>query len=115
MSAALTRRQFVENLAEVALDGAVRGQLSVMTDPPGRRPALELSARSEWFKALDEDDSAIVAEVIRATAYAVLHSVLCVLDGVATVVEGTDKGHLRLVHATSTAARDLTESNGELP
>jgi hypothetical protein len=74
---------------------------------------LDLSARSEWYRALDEDDRAMIADVMRATAYAVLHTVLCVLDGVATVVEGPDNGHLRLVHATSSAARELTEPNGE--
>lgn len=113
MTAPLSRSQFVENLARVALDGTVTGELTVLTHPPGRRPALDLTSRSEWFNALDHDDQDMVANIMRATAYAVLHSVLCVLDGVATVVEGPEKGQLRLVHETPDGSRDLTDTTGQ--
>lgn len=113
MSDPLTRRRFVENLARVTLDGAVSGQLRVLAQPPGRQPRVDVLARSEWFNALDDDDQAMVSDVMRSTAYAVLHSVLCVLDGVATIVEGPDKGILRLVHETSAAARVLNDHAGE--
>jgi hypothetical protein len=109
----LTRRRFVENLARVTLDASVSGELRVLKQPPGRQPHVDDLARSEWFNGLDDDDQAMVADVMRQTAYAVLHSVLCVLDGVATIVEGPDKGMLRLVHETSDSAKVLNDHAGE--
>jgi hypothetical protein len=109
----LTRRRFVENLARVTLDGSVSGELKVLKQPPGRQPPLDDLARSEWFNGLDDHDQAMVADVIRSTAYAVLHSILCVLDGVATIVEDPDKSILRLVHETSDSASVLNHHAGE--
>ncbi len=113
MSDPITRTRFVENLARVTLDGSVSGELKALRRPPGRQPHIEDLARSEWFNTLDDDDQAMVANVMRSTAYAVLHSILCVLDGASTVVEGADKGILRLVHVTSDSVRELNEHAGE--
>lgn len=117
----MTKRAFVATLAQVALDNAITGEVRVLRDPPGRRPSLDLSARSEWFLGLGDDDRTMVVEVMRAAGYAVLHSVLCVLDGVAAIESGPNKGTLTLIHErdgvmtelTSHAEEDLHDMLGE--
>lgn len=103
----MDKRSFVEALAEVALNQVVAGEVSVMKDPPGRRPSLDLVARSEWFLGLSDDDRSMVVDVMRETAYAVLHATLCVFDGAATIVSGPDKGRLTLKHDRGGVTSDL--------
>jgi hypothetical protein len=108
MSELMNKRAFVDALFEVALDGAIRGEAQSLDDPPGRRPSLDLAARSEWFRGLSDDDRAMVVDIMREAGYAVLHSVLCVLDGVAAIEAGPDKGSLRLLYERHGQAIELT-------
>jgi len=91
----------------IALDQVVIGEVSVMRQPPGRRPSLDLVARSEWFLGLPDHDQSMVVDVMRETAYAALHATLCVFDGAATIVDGPDKGQLALTHVRGGVASDL--------
>jgi hypothetical protein len=109
----MTKREFVDALVEVALDGVVTGEVGAMLDPPGRRPSLDLEARSDWFRGLGDDDRSMVVEVIRAAGYGVLHGVLCVLDGVAAIEDGPTKGTLTLIHERDGIVTDLTSSTAE--
>ena len=104
----MTKRAFVGTLAQVALDNAISGEVRVLRDPPGRRPSLDLSARSEWFLGLGDDDRTMVVEAMRAAGYGVLHSVLCVLDGVAAIDAGPNKGTLTLLYERDGVTTDLT-------
>jgi hypothetical protein len=108
MSEVMSKRAFVDALFEVALDGAIRGEVQSLDDPPGRRPSLDLVTRSEWFKGLTDDDRSMVVGLMREAGYAVLHSVLCVLDGVAAIEAGPHKGSLRLLYERDGQAIELT-------
>lgn len=112
MSAPMTKKQFVDALVEVALEHVVSGEVSILLDPPGRVPASDLVARSEWFRELSEDDQSMVVDSMQSAAYGVLHRVLCVLDGVAALESGPNKGTLILSYLRDGVSIDLT-SRGE--
>lgn len=113
MTAPLSRRQFVDALAEVALDRVVDGEVAALNRPPGRKPRPDLVARSDWFGGLKDEDREFAVDLMRSTAYGVLHTVLCVLDGVAAIEDGPSKGRLRLLHDTTTDVVDLTDPTGD--
>lgn len=96
MSSRMSKRQFVDALAERMLD--MSGETRVLDNPPGRSPSPELVALSGWFRDLDSDGRAMAVELMRRTAYGTLHGALCVLDGVAAIEDGPNKGQLRLLH-----------------
>ena len=50
----------------------------------------------------------MVVDVMRQAGYAVLHSVLCVLDGVAAIERGPDQGTLAVLYERDGLAIDLT-------
>ena len=97
MTGQMDRRRFVVGLTEVALDQVVAGEVGVLRDPPGRRPAADVVARADWFATLDTDDQSMVADVMRETAYAALHTVLVVLDGATAITEEPSAGRLELL------------------
>lgn len=105
-----TRRELVDTLAQIAIDEVVEGEVGIMRDPPGRRPPLDLVARSEWFTALGEDEQSLVVDVMRQAAYGALHRVLVALDGATSL----GAGRLRLTWETDESVVELTHAANEV-
>jgi hypothetical protein len=112
MSNPMTRHRFVDALAQVALEEVVRGEISTLRQPPGRRPSPALIARSEWFLGLDEECQSLVIDTMRAAAFGTLHRVLVVLDGGASLDDAGSNGHLQLLWRDSDDVSDLTDPTG---
>lgn len=94
----MSSEQFVRALVEVVLESGVRSTEALLQGPPGRRPAAELVALSNWYRGLPEPDRAQVRAVARMAADGALFGVLAVLDGVRAIEPSGPKGELRLVH-----------------
>lgn len=112
MTTTMNRRRFVEALSKVALDEVVLGELAALREPPGRRPRLDLVARSEWFASLDADAQSQVVDTMTATAYAVLHSILVIMDGDAALDDAGSAGRLRVLWRTDDDLLDLSDPVG---
>ncbi|MDH0863145.1 hypothetical protein [Mitsuaria sp. GD03876] len=87
---------FVEAIQKFVRDSAVESTVSLHQAPPGRRPAADLVARSNWFNALSADDVARVEEMMAQAAHAAVFGFLAVLDGVRTI--DTENGRFELFY-----------------
>lgn len=114
MTEPMNRRKLVDALYDLVVDGVVSDEVAITRNPPGRRPSVELVARSEWFNGLGEADQSQVVDMLRATAYGALHTVLVLLDGAAALDEAGSAGRLQLLWRGVEGLVDLTESAGEL-
>jgi len=110
MNHEMTRRKLVDTFVHIAIDEVIDGEAEVLRDPPGRRPPMDLVARSEWFVALEADEQSLVIDTMREVAYGALHRVLVALDGATPV----GPGRLRLMWETAESVVDLTDASNEV-
>ena len=79
---------FVTQVKARVHDSAVAGTLTCLDHPPGRKPAAELVALSEWFHTLSESDRQHVGQLVARSVHAALFGFFCALDGVRTFADG---------------------------
>jgi hypothetical protein len=89
-------QQFVDALRVVVRDGVVSEVLSTLQRPPGRRPSEDLAMRSEWYNSLSNEKKRILSSIVLGTVDRAVFGVLCVLDGVRAIENGSEKGILEL-------------------
>ena len=92
----MTPSEFVQSLKTECADAAVCDCLSLLQEPPGRKPAQSLVTLSNWYRGLSPDDQANVVAAMREAADSTLFGVLCVLDGVRVVEHQPVKSEFRL-------------------
>lgn len=78
----MDREPFVETFVTSIYRAGLTAALETLSRPPGRRPAPELVAASEWYSSLSTDDRQAAQTAMRLVAHSVAFSVLAVLDGV---------------------------------
>jgi hypothetical protein len=74
--------EFVSVIETVVRDASVVDCISIVRNPPGRRPTPKLIELSEWYDRLDEGDRAMVKRMLEMVAEHAVFGLLCVLDGV---------------------------------
>ncbi len=89
--------EFVKVVREIVLNSTVSGIHKTLLHPPGRSPAKDLIAISNWFLNLSEEDKEMMLRVIKMASRDTAFSFLCMLDGV-IAIEGPDKGDLKLYY-----------------
>jgi hypothetical protein len=89
-------QQFVDLLKLVVRDSAASQELSVLQNPPGRRPSQELLDRSKWYNSLADDKKKILSSIIMDVADRAVFGFLCVIDGARAIENHSQKGHLEL-------------------
>jgi hypothetical protein len=94
----MTPTEFVDAIRNVVLASAVKGTVSVLERPPGRRPREELVRASAWFHSLSESDKAMLRTALEIAAHGAVFGLFSVLDGVRAVEDGEEKGSFRLTH-----------------
>jgi len=77
----MKQEEFVGALRDLARDAAVEGVLSVVSNPPGRRPAPELLELSGWHRQLSDADRQRLRRMLELVAHQAVFGVLSVLDG----------------------------------
>ncbi|MDH0863149.1 hypothetical protein [Mitsuaria sp. GD03876] len=87
---------FVQAIQEHVRDAAVQSTIDLHKSPPGRKPDVDLVARSAWFNGLSPDDAARVEQMVAQAAHAAVFGFLAVLDGVRTI--DTENGRFELFH-----------------
>jgi hypothetical protein len=88
--------EFVAIVRRVVGNTAIRDTISSLEYPPGRRPAQDLVSQSNWFKALDKEQKAIVEGVIQSSVENAIFGFLSILDGVRVVEDTREKGSFEL-------------------
>ncbi|WP_238364813.1 hypothetical protein [Mesobacterium pallidum] len=92
-----------------------QGILAHAANPPGRGVTPEARARAGWLADLDPESRTWLEQLVSEGVAAGLHKACCLLDGVAAIEDGPDKGHLVLTHvaADGTETR-LNPESGEM-
>lgn len=93
----MTTEDFVKMIRTVVLEAAVASTLSVVRDPPGRRPEPSLVEAANWFHKLSEEERMILEGIIRRAAHQSVFGFLAVLDGARAVEDSPEKGQFQLM------------------
>lgn len=87
MDKGFSAEDFVRGVHEVVYKAAVRDAESLLSQPPGRKPAPELKRLSAWWDGLTGTDRDAVRQAIELSADLAVFGFLCVLDNVRTVAD----------------------------
>ncbi|MBZ5499667.1 MAG: hypothetical protein LAP85_24980 [Acidobacteriia bacterium] len=102
---------FVAAIRVSAMRSAADGTIANMNDPPGRRPAPELVALGNWYRALPASDREMVQHALLEAAHAAVFGVFAILDGARRVDPAQPPVEFELWHV----ARDgRIKLNGDL-
>lgn len=72
--------EFVEAIVE-EYRTTIRSVISVVANPPGRRPRERLIALSEWYKGLPEPGKEQAANLVTLAVHDAVFGMLAILDG----------------------------------
>lgn len=87
---------FVDAIQTEVRDAAVSGVMSLIEQPPGRRPSPTLVSLSQWFSALTDADKQHIKEVVTLASDQTAFGFLAVLDGARVIENPPDRGMLEL-------------------
>ncbi len=108
-------KDFVDRVRAVVLDASVSDTISIMTTPPGRRPAGHLVEVSAWFKRLGDVDREMVKRIIEIGARQCIFGLLSVLDGSRQVESSVGpKGYFELRYVKDGIEDVLSGPRGEV-
>ena len=88
--------QFISALKVAVVDSANNSVFSLLSHPPGRKPAEKLIEMSTWFNNLSRKDMEMVQRIINESIESAVFGFLCVLDGVRAIENDENKGELLL-------------------
>ncbi len=109
----MTAQEFVEVLKLQTSDAAVRGAISNLQRPPGRKPHERLVELSNWYGQLNDSDREMLRRAIKEAAEFAVFSFLCVLDGVSVIESTPDKGELELYFVKDTERTLINDPKAE--
>ena len=109
----MNREEFVKAVKAETSDAAVTGTISWLQKPPGRKPALKKVELSKWFATLSNEDRIRIEEIIRESAELAVFAFFSLLDGMAFVDDGEDKGSLELYYVRADQRILLNDMTGE--
>lgn len=94
----MNSQEFVEIVKSVVRDAAINDVISVIENPPGRRPLQELKDKSDWYNSLQDDQKQIVKSIVSQAVDSALFGFLCVIDGVRAFESMSNSGRLELIY-----------------
>jgi hypothetical protein len=109
----MTSQEFVKAVKLQTSDAAVNGTVKMLEKPAGRKPAERLVFLSNWYNKLNPDNQQMLKEVLREAAEMAVFEFFCVLDGVAVIEDGTDKGALELHYVKGKGKKQLNDPRHE--
>ena len=92
----MTKEEFVNIVHKVIYESAIRGAISNLENPPGRKPGQRLVTLSKWFNNLSPEDKEHVRAAVQSGVHAAVFSFLAVLDGVRVIDDYPEHGELEL-------------------
>ncbi|PWF21842.1 hypothetical protein [Corticimicrobacter populi] len=94
----MNAEEFVEVIRREVRDSAVEGTVSILTAPPGRRPAPALLAMSAYYNSKSAEEQAMIRHLLEEVADSAVFGFFCVLDGVRAIEGMGEKGTLSLTY-----------------
>jgi hypothetical protein len=108
------KKAFITAIQIAVEDNAVAGTISLLTNPPGRRPAEHIVKLSTWFNRLPLEDRENVERVVHQAVKSTVFGFLCVLDGARAIENGPAKGSLELRYRGITTDVHLNGNCGDM-
>ena len=92
----MNKEEFIDAIKLVVSKGSIEAMKSKLLKPPGRQPSRETIESSDWFNKLKPEDKNMVMKIVSQSVEMSVFGFLCVLDGVRTIEDDTEKGDLIL-------------------
>jgi hypothetical protein len=105
--------EFISGIRDEVRDASVEDTVAILRSPPGRQPAPDLVALSEWFNHLPPADQGRVREVAQQAADYAVFGMLCVLDNIRVVRRESGNGEFELRYADANGTTLLNSPEGE--
>ena len=90
--------QFISIIKKAVRECAISNTIENLEDPPGKKVSETEQRRSDWFKALTEDERVKIESIVTDAVDEALFGLLSVIDGVRTIEDGDVKGNLALIY-----------------
>ncbi|WP_064792214.1 hypothetical protein [Shewanella woodyi] len=94
----MNAKEFVDVIKKVVRDSSIKGVISLLKSPPGRKPKEELLEMSKFYNERTIDEKKIIQNIIELSVDNSVFGVLCVLDGVRAIEDEESKGQLTLTY-----------------
>ena len=104
----MNRSEFLRSLKTQTSDAAVFGTLANLENPAGREPRPEDIRLAAWYSRLTDEDRAFLGDALREAAELAIFGLLCIVDGVASIEDGDQKGRIEIRHSRDGVAKRLS-------
>lgn len=110
----MTNADFVQRIQLAVYQASISGTISLLKNPPGRRPSPTLIELSQWFNQLSADDREHIATVTQLAVRSAVFEMLAVIDNATSIREaGEEVGTLELRYVTESESALINSPNTE--
>jgi hypothetical protein len=109
----LDSEYFVETIVSCVRDTAVEDTVSVMEEPPGRKPRKKDLELSEWYNKQSIRDKEMIKKALYEAVDSSLFGLFAVIDGVRTIEEAGHKGDFKLYFEKDAEKKLINERSKE--
>ena len=92
----MTPKSFINALRRTVLNAAVTGTLAILQQPPGKRPATDLTKTAKWFRGLSIEEQEFASNIARLAVHQAVFGFLAVIDGVRLIDDKAPLGRFEL-------------------
>ncbi|MGC4053824.1 MAG: hypothetical protein QM757_32210 [Paludibaculum sp.] len=96
----MNKEEFVQLMFKIGA-GTIDSVVEKLEKPTGRQPYESAVRRSKWYVDLNDENKAMIREVIRVSVQVTMMSVLCEFDGVGEVAGDPEDGILEIRYKES--------------
>ncbi|WP_284037136.1 hypothetical protein [Neobacillus sp. 114] len=104
---------FVKGIVSSVRDSAVNDTLSLMEEPPGRRPRKKVIELSEWYNEQSITNKEMIKKALYEVVDASLFGIFAVIDGVRTIEDTENKGVFKLFFNKDGEKKLINEESNE--
>ena len=104
----MNAEQFVEAIRLSVADSVIQSTPEILSVPPGRKPAKQLMASSQWYNSLDTQNKEQVMAVVAMAVHDAIFSFMCVLDGASVIDEAHSEFQLFSVNPSDGSKTQLS-------
>ncbi len=110
----MTSADFIQRVRIAVYESAIAGTLSLLHNPPGRRPSDALVELSQWFNQHSPDDKERIRGIIQLAVRDAVFEILTVLDGMSAIRKADEEiGFLELRYTTKGQSFLLNDPGGD--
>lgn len=101
----MNQLEFIQKINKIVKENGYQDVISILEDPPGRRPDEKLKKMSEFYNS--EENKEIINEIILFSIENTIFSFLCLLDGVRAL--DNENGSLELFYCKNNYKKLLND------